>query len=180
MHDDNEARTIIVQVYNNLKFLEYYSESLKVDSLLADFNSEWLNSIDWKSGEDYSFLNQGVVLTSLYGLIVYPKEIFYNKIPDKKIEELEEQWGHPCIKLWKVSNSKKNLKQFVKKIRNSLSHGRVLIGEDFSFTFEDGPNAKEINFIVKFNIKGMLNFIKSFYNGVVVGKWDFSSAGSSL
>ena len=84
--------------------------------------------------EKHAFFNQHQMLTSMWAFIVLPKEGFYDELPDRSILELDAKWG--------LSDSEidVDLKYFVRKLRNSISHARFKVSEDLSFTFMDKNN----------------------------------------
>ena len=164
-----EEKTIITQVRINLNFLAAFTEESKTNKAIKDFFDRWQKSIGCNKKEPYSLLNQGVILTSLYGLIVYPKEIFFNNIPATPIENLkEEKWGK--ISIEKCPQEDKNLRGIIRRIRNSLSHARFTIYENLNFTFEDGK-CKD-NTIIVFRIDDLQKFIVSFIEGCIKEKWE--------
>jgi HEPN pEK499 p136 len=72
------------------------------------------------SEKDFAFYNQHQFLTSLLAYLCMPSEKFYDELPDTKISSLPSGWGTQGL-LFTGS-----LKEFVKHLRNSVSHGHVL------------------------------------------------------
>jgi len=168
-----EEKTIIAQVRLNLLFLGAFIKAVKSNpnQKIEDFFNEWHKKIKWdRKNERYSLINQGVILTSLYGLIVYPKEIFFNNIPKISIESLnKDEWGNISIEM--CPDCDKNLQGVVKHIRNSLSHGRVTITEKDNFVFEDGRDESTLNFKIILSIENLWKFASKFCRCCVKEKW---------
>lgn len=166
-----EDKTIIAQVFNNLNFLGKFvlANERNTKQTISDFFAKWQESRGFNQGQNYSLLNQGVVLTSLYGLLVYPTEIYFDNIPRTKIEELSNGWKIPDKFTWgsSVTDNCKHLQKFAKRLRNSISHGRLKINGDY-FVFTDfvtdrNKNKTEnIEFEVKFVVKDLFDFIHAF------------------
>ena len=180
-----EEKTIIKQVDLNMNFLGKFVMALQSSPQLPiiKFFEDWQKSIGFNNHELYSIVNQGVILTHLYGLIVFPKVVFHNEIPTIKIGEINmEEWGNPnflslpgelrkkdkrVLGIDSVSNeSELTLEFFIRKLRNSISHNRVSISESMDFVFEDEDGTK-----VKFDISGVQKFTEKFRSCFSSQKW---------
>ena len=176
-------KIIVRQTELSIDFLGHFIIQLKSDpnKTLVDFIAEWQNSIHWDKSENYSIVNQGVILTHLYGLIVYPKEIFHNDIPQIRLKDINyKSWGNFEILSMpqgeiKILGEKKvftnedelTLEYLIRKIRNSLSHASVEIFDNMDFIFIDKDQSK-----IKFSISGLQTFTKKFMNSYLSQKWE--------
>ncbi len=61
------------------------------------------------------------LINSMLGLLVFPKEEFYNEIPNKKLADLERE-GWPIPQVRGNYPQVKNLKQLARYLRNGISH----------------------------------------------------------
>ena len=92
---------------------------------------------------EHFFCNQYYFISSLYTYLVLPKETFFDNIPkDKKTNLLNDKWG-----INKLS-PEYSLKDFLRRIRNAVSHGGITFTEKLDFTFTD-INQKNKNDIFK-------------------------------
>lgn len=180
---NEEDNMIIFQTLANLKFLDEFVVALNDDELskqtLVDFYRKWLQEIEWteQSTEEYSLMNQGVILTSLYGTIVYPKEKFYTEIPETPLANLESnKWGIIEFIIPNQLPQDMTLRKLVSRLRNALSHSRVELRKDpeldIVFTFKDGPDQQTVNFEVKMGVHEVHKFIFSLNKGLIKGEWD--------
>ena len=156
LSDDQRAK-IMIQTASNLSLLDTFVEAFKPDKsgntkssvqTLDEFLREWRNKVGYTEG--YAPFNTGVILTSLWGLVVLPKESFSNLLPDKLVKDLNQSdWGRIKIDKWDdpdtdqpLAEAKKTLKNLLPRLRNAISHVLIFIKGDFSgasFTlvFED-------------------------------------------
>jgi hypothetical protein len=167
-----KEKIIAVQTALNLDLLGCLVMRLSSDPemSLSDFFESWQKSINWDQDKKYSVVNQGVVLTHLYGLIVFPKEVFKEEVPKTKLNKtVENEWGNfeflsfPSL----LNNADKlmfgvdtvslkedmTLEFVIRKIRNAISHANVEINEEGDFIFFDKDDTK-----IKFTINGLQKF----------------------
>ena len=169
-----EEKVIITQVYLNIEFLgSFILESKNRPNLTVEkFFEEWQNKIKWdKPGEKYRLLNQGIILTSLWGLIVYPREKFDQRID--RLQERLEDWGIEEKDLTKCPPEDKNLKGVIRHMRNSISHGRVSVNEHLSFIFRDGKRNKgafDENFVIELDVRKIQKFVETFVGYILEEK----------
>lgn len=180
-----EEKNIITQIAVNVNLLSFFEFNLKANPNISinEFFTNWQKSISWDKNENYLIVNQGVILTHLYGLIMYPKEIFHSDIPNKLIKEIKkEEWGSFEVLNLPIhlnKNDKKNMELetiteegqmtiefFIRKIRNSIGHGRVEILEDSSYIFNDEDETR-----IKFKLDGLKKFIQKFREGYINQIW---------
>lgn len=161
MDDKHNDKEIMALVKLNIDFLAKFIIKLKKkpDITIKQFFNEWQNSV---GVSDYSLINQGVILTSLYGLIVYPQQKFIKSIPRHRLDKFD--LGDVDIMIW--TDNDKRLDNFIRHLRNSLSHARITINnEKPEFIFEDKlPGSEDLNFKVRMNMEQLQKLI------MVIGK----------
>jgi hypothetical protein len=64
------------------------------------------------------------LINSLLGLLVFPREEFIGKIPNKTIDELKND-GWPIPKIKGHYNQANNLNQLVRYLRNAIAHCNI-------------------------------------------------------
>jgi hypothetical protein len=172
--DKIDEKTIMTQVKLNIDLLEklVLANRTETKETISNFIANWQKDIGWDKDETYSIVNQGVLLTHLYGLIVYPKEIFINEIPDQLFVEFinKKEWGKFRILNYpkKInSDHKMELKFFVRKIRNAISHATVEITNNMTFIFEDTRDGTKI----EFGINDLLKFVNKFGTCCIHERW---------
>jgi hypothetical protein len=128
---------------NNLKFLIFLEKSLlenkevPIGELMKEFQKEH---------ERFSIINQNVIIIHLYGSIVMPWESLKKRLPKKimmsKIDPKE--WGYFKILNHNPSHPihKMDLRFFLRKLRNAISHNSVYIEDDKSVVFRDRDGSK--------------------------------------
>lgn len=173
--DINKQREIIALAALSMDLLEDLAIDLsKVpNKTLSSFINDWKfkNQIN----EKFSIVNQGVILTHLYGLIILPKEVYEGRLPKQKLDmdTISEWGGFNFIKLPEKLNgyfkkqlniqsaadvNQLTLEFLIVKLRNSISHGSVKISTKMEFTFVDNDDKSE----VFFSILGLQQFCNRF------------------
>lgn len=126
---------------------------------------------------------KGLILTHLYGLIIYPKEVFKEEIPTIKLDEINKKdWGDYKFKSFPSTLSRKDkvvfgvetvvneanmtLEFLIRKIRNSLGHARVVIYENMDYEFNDEDGSK-----ICFNVSGLQQFTVKFRECYISQNW---------
>ncbi|WP_214516292.1 HEPN family nuclease, partial [Aliivibrio fischeri] len=132
--DSSKVNSMIATVRMNnhlLGLIDHHKNNsdIRLSELLAYFESSYADS--GFSLDNHHFFNQNQLMTSLLVYVVYPKESFWDQLPKCKLKELNEKWGLHTI------SEDYDLQFLVRKIRNSISHGRVIITENLEFEFED-------------------------------------------
>ncbi len=96
---------------------------------IAQFVSEWKE----KQGEVielFNIRNPALFICSLYGLLLVPKENFWDDIPTTALQDIKtEEWGDlsGTVRKWNYKKTKKQpedqtLRNYIKHLRNSLAH----------------------------------------------------------
>lgn len=133
-----------------------------VNITLNEIQNEWSKKY-LLNAKTHSFLNQYQYITSLLAFIVIPKESFWDQIPNIKTSELPENWG---LK----GKGELKLSYFIRRIRNSISHGGIEISEDLVFSFIDiNPRDKSDVFECVLNQNELRSFVHAFANFIITG-----------
>ena len=173
--DINNQETVLAQVWQLRSFLWEFVNAVRSspDKSLKDFYSDWCKHMGME--ESYNVFSQGVYITMLYGMIVYPKEAFFKQIPDN-IPFNNDAWGNPTIEEWTDSSKRKDVKNLTTRLRNSLNHNKMRIEsskEGYSFIFED-VNIRKNNDRVKirFSSREKLDrYMHSLAIGMIKKEW---------
>lgn len=144
----------------NLAFLTSLENEVKnnTDISLKDFVNEFK-----KENKGFEIINQELILIHLYGSIVLPWENLKRNLPKKiMMSEIDhELWGY-----FKILNHnpkhpihKMDLRFFLRKLRNSISHNNAFINDDRSVVFRDRDGSK-----IKYEWKELLKLISQLTN----------------
>lgn len=98
---------------------------------------------------DFSFYNQNQFLTSLLAYLCMPSESFYQELPDLQIDLLASGWGTKGLCFTG------SLKSLVRHLRNSVSHGKVVVTPELMFEFENRSS------VVIFNHEDIHHFCRA-------------------
>lgn len=85
--------------------------------------------------EDFAFYNQWQLINSLYAYICIPKEKNHSDFPNTELSALSEKWG------LKNQPQTYTLVDFIRHMRNAISHGHTEVTESLIFTFQDGDKS---------------------------------------
>ena len=80
---------------------------------------------------DFAFYNQWQLINSLYAYICIPKEKNFTALPDIPLSDLSKKWG------LKKQHQVYTLNEFIRFMRNAISHGHIEVNESLIFTFKD-------------------------------------------
>lgn len=83
------------------------------------------------SGDEYFFYNQDQLLTSLSAYVCMPSETFYADLPEVPLSHLSHKWGTEGLAFTG------SLKELVRFLRNSISHGNVSVNQELLFEFKN-------------------------------------------
>lgn len=175
-----DEKSIAVAVKQSLEFLTGFEvhRTNYPDMPLDLFFNRFLEGIGWDQPENpMPLINQGSLLAHLYGLIVYPWEALQDGFPvGKTVNELDpNEWGTYSIIHLAPGYDPNNLdlRFFLKKIRNAISHATVDILDDMSFVFKDMrvPNRAAT---IKFEINDLMTFVLRLYSSYL-DDWNFDN-----
>lgn len=122
---------------------------------LKAIQSEW-TSLFKLEGNKHFFLNQYQYITSLLAFIVLPEQEIYNDIPEINISMLPPKWG---IK----GKGDIHLKDFIRRMRNSIVHGNIDFSESLTFSFSDvNPRNCNDSFSCSLTQDELRGFVHSF------------------
>lgn len=130
-------------VNKNLEFLLYLEQLSKEEK---DISLE-RSILDFKEKHPrFNIINKDIILIHLYGSIVLPWEKLKKKLPKKIMmsEINHEEWGFYKILNHNPSHPihKMDLRFFLRKLRNSISHNNVIVKENKSVIFRDRDGSK--------------------------------------
>ena len=105
--------------------------------LVKDFafrTQENLRSVkNLENSPDYRFFEVTQLINSMLGLLVFPKEAFITKFPNKLLSELEKE-GWPRIVLLEGDAPYNDLRTLINYLRNAIAHFNL------KFLSKDGQN----------------------------------------
>ncbi len=129
--DDASIKRLIVAVRHTNGMLQLLDESkLKPETTIGELQDKFAKMYIVNPREEgFFFYNQHQFLTSLLAYICLPKEAFWGQLPEVVVKDLNEKWGIKNIL------SQMSLKEFVRHLRNAISHGHVEITKELIFTF---------------------------------------------
>jgi len=168
--EDDETKEFAFHTMALFQFMQDFVYALKeepnltVKKLYFRFSERRL-----KGYKNFALLNQDTLILFAFGLIALPKETFFDKIPSIDFLSLPENWGTWDVKIWADS---RDIKSFVRHLRNSINHGLFSSDKNIRFTFEDRLNENSpINFRVQTDHDSIFKFSKSFGDGYIMNKW---------
>ena len=162
-NDNNKEKNFIFQSWVNLKFLEFYRCQIdnNSDITLKQFEKNWrekINSIEFQIPNKASFNS------NLYPLLIYPKEAFFDSIPDIAIDEINKKFNIQ-IEI-NVNNKVSNLQQLLRRMRNSIVHNRMKECDEW-YIFHDSNNKEKIEFKMKISFQDLADLITSLMNYII-------------
>lgn len=162
-----QVKNILPQVHLNLYFLEDFFVAYQTEShlTLKTFYENWCVRKKVNYTPIYNILNQGVLITHLYGLIVYPQQIYKDNIRTKNVTIDKQIWGNYEVLKNEYARRRidpNNLNDLLEKLRNAISHATVFIDSNMKFHFTDKHEGN--HFEVSFEHLELLKFCKEFYN----------------
>jgi hypothetical protein len=160
MNEENIKSIIALQRINNqvLSFIdsEKGNNEIKLKQVLDQLYAPY-ESIEPNYRDAHSFFNQYQLISSLYTFVVLPKESFFDSIPnDIRTNSLKVKWGLNNLK------PSYDLRDFLRHIRNSVSHGRIDFTDNLYFTFTDiNPRNKNVIFNIQLSSQDLMNFTQA-------------------
>jgi len=144
----------------NLAFLIHLQNSLKEDSntsledAIGEFKKEYPR---------FTIINKDIIVMQLYRGIVIPWESLKRKLPKKiMMSDLDTSvWGNYKILDYDPRHSinKMDLRFFIRKLRNAISHNKIKILDDHSVIFRDREGTK-----IKYEWKELLKLLEQLTN----------------
>ena len=122
-----------------------------------------LEAIERLKREDVEVYEVTQLLNSMLGLLIFPKERFFEKIQNKRWDMMvKEEWPLPSEDYSHVSD----LKQLITNMRNAVAHCNIELipehGEIISIEFRDypwGDNHKEPHWKGVYDVASLRTFI---------------------
>ena len=126
-----------LQFLLDLERLSFEDNDISLKKIVDNFKKEH---------PDFTIINPEIIRIHLYGSIVLPWERLKKKLPKKiMMSDIDHgQWGY-----YKILNHnpsypihKMDLRFFLRKLRNSISHNNVRVNTDKSVIFRDRDGSK--------------------------------------
>ena len=113
-------------------------------------------------------------MNCLLGLLIFPKELYEDKIRPISKTQLEK-WGFQLsyIKKWgENGENQQDLFYIIRRLRNSIAHGSIQVGkEGKEITFiefkDTDPNNQEDIFEVKIPKEDLKNFVQNLAHSII-------------
>ena len=169
MEKNTAPISILAQGFVLSEFLTEFISQLNgnPDQSLDNFYRNFESKIgcQYSKGMNVIF-TPGSLLGLLYLLIVFPQQKFQLKNPTLKFDTILKGWGNPEIRLWNDSDQRELL-VFIRRLRNSIAHGRIQFDNSMNLIFEDARfrndktrNKKEeiVDFCVSMSLEGLKKF----------------------
>lgn len=131
----SQADNLLLQSYYSVLFLvELRNNKLLESQYFKDmeFGVPWVK----KAIESIGIDNQGSLLMSLYAMLVIPKELIFEKYPEK-VNNIQRFLRSNCIIKRNDYNSDKDDIDCLRHIRNAVSHAKVEFDPQETVTFTD-------------------------------------------
>lgn len=147
---EKDRLDFITDEMNSMDFLDYISscifDEVNKNKAVGVLYDEWLRSFG--DGEVRVPISIGSMVGYMYCGILFAKENWFDLLPDKNMDELEESFGFKGVTYSYPLVKEPKFKQIVKRMRNALGHGNinVYVSEDIEmknryhkvfFTFKD-------------------------------------------
>ena len=120
---------------------------LMIELLFNLYKHKFLDSDYFKEmeyNEDTRYLlkkvgidNQGLIMLTLYALLVIPKEILEKKVYNPDFEKINKNMSAYCQNTKTNYPSDRPNTNYIRHLRNALSHGRILFIDNSHIEFRD-------------------------------------------
>ena len=172
-----ELEPTILQWCYSFDFLKSFCAAIEKspDRSLKDFYSEWHEKCHFQQEGVYPLANTlGVYLGGLFVLLVCPKQSSFDQIPKLSFDQLNAaKWGICDIRKW--GRTDRNLRGFIRRMRNALSHFRITVEEEAScnkIIFRDQKDQKGTDdFEVVYESEELDKFIFRFARSFMFDDW---------
>ncbi len=136
-----QEQNLILQTYYSTSFLVELKNN---DFLSSDYFHKMNFSTSWLKNqmEVIGIDNQGILLMSLYAMLVVPKQLIYYdyKLQYEKIDDYIDDVKTSVHTTYARDQTKI---EYIRHIRNAVSHARVEFSPGVSVTFRDENNRSE-------------------------------------
>lgn len=170
MNEECVKSMITLQIINDsllhtIDSIKNSKANISISDLLESVYTPY-NKVETDYCKNHMFYNQYQLISTLYTYIVLPKESFFDRIPENIMtNELNENWG-----LKKVESH--SLRLFIRRLRNSISHGNIEFTSDLIFTFVDNNQRKSDDiFNVAMESNDVIKFLRAFSNWCITNKF---------
>lgn len=146
----------------SLRLLDQHKDdaSLSVAGLYDKFLEQ---SNEKRNG--HFFYNHSFFMGCLLAFIVNPQVVNVERIGMTPVQDLDDSWGLKQLKIELMPNPETlNIESFVRRVRNSISHGRLCEKHDDGLwlVFEDARSHKAVDFRVTIPINDLMTFCSRF------------------
>lgn len=173
-----ESQTLMYQWCYTFDFLRSFSEEIESNpnQSIQDFYSKWHKKCGFENPGIYPIANTlGVYLSGLFILLNCPKETLFDELPEIEFAKLDEsKWGKCEIAQWNTKKEK-TLKEFVRRMRNSVSHFNVTVQRENNSNYlifrDENPHDKNEIFEIKYQAEELHKFLFRFARSVLFKDW---------
>lgn len=178
---ERDGVDLLTHAMFSLDFLRAISDSIfsarRNDLAVGRFYDAWLKGTG--RTEDLIPFSPGIILGYMYVGILFAKENWFDLLPDIDSVAAGTEWGLEGLRVVAPKEVKPSLKYVVRRIRNALGHGRVVVnvpGKGLSrenmlhavtVTFQDenqrDPSDK---FEAELSLDGIIRFVRKFQSVV--------------
>jgi hypothetical protein len=152
--------------FNGL-FLFEYEDALEnnKDITIGEFYNNFRNN--HLNNKEFPLKNQGIAISSLYMLLVFPREIWERE----QNEGTQFQFNTKSLFEFENGNNLSNW-DFIRLMRNSISHANFDMKSDGEYIFWNRKDNDDINFKVKILHSNLFKFITE------IGKYYLNKVGA--
>lgn len=148
----SQENQVLIQSYVTLELLHELDQNHFFQSEYfqdLNFEDEWVK----QSLSAIGMGNRGMVLISLYTLLVIPKELLQETYPDE-FERLNEYLDGVKVSALSTYKSDRDKIDFVKHIRNAVAHSRVEFITKETVTFQDEYKGQKCSIVLPLDTFG--------------------------
>ncbi len=174
---EKDGVDLVTNAMYSLSFLQSINDHIffeKSDTMtVGQFYNKWLKDIT--AIEPKVPFSLGAILGYLYIGILFTKEHWFDLLPDIEYSQVDTSWGISNTEYISPKNPNPTFKYVVRRIRNALGHGYVIIdtpkvlkdkGDRFTkvyLKFHD-VNSRDADdtFDVRLSIEQLFKFVKAF------------------
>jgi len=154
----NQEDNLLIQSYINVALL---AELVKNKFFESDyfknmkFDAPWVKETLCKVGPD----NQGSALMALYAMLVIPRELAFSKYPNQ-VKDLSDFLVAKTQSTSTTYKSDKPNVDFLRHIRNSVSHARVTFRQNDAIVFSDTDSRNGEAFVTELPLSYLGQFLE--------------------